>query len=117
MTTASTSLNELSLLELPAWKALQKHSTEIAKTTLRQLFDQDPGRGTRYTVEATGIFLDYSKNRITADTIRLLLQLAEERGLKDRIAAMFRGDKINITENRAVLHIALRAPEGGVHQG
>ncbi len=114
MTTASTSLHDLSLLELPAWKALQKHSAEIAKTTLRQLFDQDPERGTRFTAEAVGLFLDYSKNRITADTIKLLLQLAEERGLKDRIAAMFRGDKINITENRAVLHVALRAPKGEV---
>ena len=114
MTTASTSLHELSLLEVPAWKALQKHSAEIAKTTLRQLFDQDPERGTRFTAEAVGLFLDYSKNRITADTIKLLLQLAEERGLKDRIAAMFRGDKINITEDRAVLHVALRAPKDEV---
>ncbi len=116
MTTASTSLQDMSLIELPAWKALQNHSAEIAKTTLRQLFDQDPGRGTNFTAQATGIFLDYSKNRITADTIKLLLQLAEERGLRDRIAAMFRGDKINITENRAVLHIALRAPKGEVIQ-
>ncbi len=114
MTTASTSLHELSLLEVPAWKALQKHSAEIAKTTLRQLFDQDPERGTRFTAEAVGLFLDYSKNRITADTVKLLLQLAEERGLKDRIAAMFRGDKINITEDRAVLHVALRAPKDEV---
>jgi glucose-6-phosphate isomerase len=111
MTTTSTSLQAMSLLELPAWKALQKHSAEIAKTTLRQLFDQDPDRGTRFNAEAVGLFLDYSKNRITGDTIKLLLQLAEERGLKDRIAAMFRGDKINVTENRAVLHIALRAPK------
>jgi glucose-6-phosphate isomerase len=111
MTTTSTSLQAMSLLELPAWNALQKHSTEIGKTTLRQLFDQDPDRGTRFNAEAAGLFLDYSKNRITGDTVKLLLQLAEERGLKDRIAAMFRGDKINVTENRAVLHIALRAPK------
>jgi glucose-6-phosphate isomerase len=111
MTTTPTSLQAMSLLELPAWNALQKHSTEIGKTTLRQLFDQDPDRGTRFNAEATGLFLDYSKNRITGDTVKLLLQLAEERGLKDRIAAMFRGDKINVTENRAVLHIALRAPK------
>jgi len=111
MTTTPTSLQAMSLLELPAWNALQKHSTEIAKTTLRQLFDQDPDRGTRFNAEAAGLFLDYSKNRITGDTVKLLLQLAEERGLKDRIAAMFRGDKINVTENRAVLHIALRAPK------
>jgi glucose-6-phosphate isomerase len=114
MTTAATSLHELSLVESPAWKALQKHSAEISKTTLRQLFDEDSERGTRFTVQAAGIFLDYSKNRITADTIKLLVQLAEERGLKERIAAMFDGDKINITENRAVLHVALRAPKGEV---
>jgi glucose-6-phosphate isomerase len=114
MTTAATSLHELSLVESPAWKALQKHSAEIAKTTLRQLFDQDSERGTRFTVQGAGIFIDYSKNRVTAETIKLLLQLAEERGLKDRITAMFRGDKINITENRAVLHVALRAPKGEV---
>jgi glucose-6-phosphate isomerase len=101
-----------SLLELPAWRALKQHSKEISKTTLRQLFENDPQRGTRYNAEAVGIFLDYSKNRITDETLRLLLQLAEERGLKQRIEAMFRGDKINVTENRAVLHVALRAPKG-----
>jgi glucose-6-phosphate isomerase len=101
-----------SLLELPAWRALKQHSKEISKTTLRQLFENDPQRGTRYNAEAVGIFLDYSKNRITDETLRLLLQLAEERGLKQRIEAMFRGDKINVTENRAVLHVALRAPRG-----
>ena len=77
---------------------------------LRTLFAEDPGRGTRMTVEASGLFLDYSKNRITDDTIRLLIQLAEESGLQERIDAMFRGEKINVTENRAVLHVALRAP-------
>jgi glucose-6-phosphate isomerase len=101
-----------SLLELPAWRALKQHSKEISKTTLRQLFENDPQRGTRYNAEAVGIFLDYSKNRITDETLKLLLQLAEERGLKQRIEAMFRGDKINVTENRAVLHVALRAPKG-----
>jgi glucose-6-phosphate isomerase len=101
-----------SLLELSAWKALRNHSEEISKTTLRQLFDQDAQRGTRYTLDAVGIFLDYSKNRITDQTLKLLIQLAEERGLKQRIEAMFRGEKINITENRAVLHVALRAPKG-----
>ena len=110
--TASATLPNLSLVEQPAWKALQSHSQEIAKTTLRQLFDKDAQRGTRYTTDAVGIFLDYSKNRITDDTLKLLVQLANERGLKDRIAAMFRGDKINVTENRAVLHVALRAPKG-----
>jgi glucose-6-phosphate isomerase len=112
MPAATTTLPDLSLLNQPAWKALDQHSDEIAKTTLRQLFDQDPQRGTRYTLDAAGIFLDYSKNRITDQTLKLLVQLAEERGLKQRIEAMFRGDKINITENRAVLHVALRAPKG-----
>ncbi|MFL6429050.1 MAG: glucose-6-phosphate isomerase [Acidobacteriaceae bacterium] len=118
MANASTSTlpadlqSSTSLLELPAWKALETHSKEIAKTTLRQLFDQDPERGTRYTLDAVGLFLDYSKNRITDQTITLLVQLAEQRGLKQRIEAMFRGDKINVTENRAVLHVALRAPKG-----
>jgi glucose-6-phosphate isomerase len=110
--TASATLPNLSLVEQPAWKSLKQHSQEIAKTNLRQLFDKDPERGTRYTTDAVGIFLDYSKNRITEETLKLLVQLANERGLKERIAAMFRGDKINITENRAVLHIALRAPKG-----
>jgi glucose-6-phosphate isomerase len=110
--TASATLPNLSLVEQPAWKSLKQHSQEIAKTNLRQLFDKDPERGTRYTADAVGIFLDYSKNRITEETLKLLVQLANERGLKERIAAMFRGDKINITENRAVLHVALRAPKG-----
>ncbi|HEY3930175.1 MAG TPA: glucose-6-phosphate isomerase, partial [Candidatus Koribacter sp.] len=110
--TASATLPNLSLVEQPAWKSLKQHSQEIAKTSLRQLFDKDPERGTRYNTDAVGIFLDYSKNRITEETLKLLVQLANERGLKERIAAMFRGDKINITENRAVLHIALRAPKG-----
>ncbi|HEY3990310.1 MAG TPA: glucose-6-phosphate isomerase [Acidobacteriaceae bacterium] len=114
MTTTATSLLELSLLDLPAWKALKQHSQEISKTTLRQLFDKDPERGTRYTTEGTGLFLDYSKNRISDDTLKLLVQLAEQRGLKDHIEAMFRGDKINVTEKRAVLHVALRAPKGEV---
>jgi glucose-6-phosphate isomerase len=112
MPTPSATLVESSLLALPAWKALEKHSKEISKTNLRQLFDKDPQRGTRYTADAVGLFLDYSKNRITDETLKLLLQLAEERGLKQHIEAMFRGDKINITENRAVLHVALRAPKG-----
>jgi len=112
MTASAATLPNLSLLEQPAWKALKAHSGDISKTTLRQLFDQDAQRGTRYITDAVGIFLDYSKNRITDDTLKLLLQLAEERGLKQRIEAMFRGDKINVTENRAVLHVALRAPKG-----
>ncbi|HEY1278075.1 MAG TPA: glucose-6-phosphate isomerase [Acidimicrobiales bacterium] len=94
----------------PAWQALQAHYTEIEGRHLRDLFAEDPTRGTRFTAEAAGIFLDYSKNRITADTVRLLVALAGECGLRDRIDAMFRGDRINTTENRPVLHVALRAP-------
>jgi glucose-6-phosphate isomerase len=94
----------------PAWKELQNHAKEISKQHLRTLFATDPKRGERMTAEAAGIYLDYSKNRITNETLRLLGQLAEESGLRARIEAMFRGEKINRTENRAVLHIALRAP-------
>ena len=95
----------------PAWKALQLHFEEIGETHLRALFETDPARGHRFTAEAEGIFLDYSKNRITNDTLSLLTQLAEESGLKQRTEAMFTGQKINLTENRAVLHVALRAPK------
>jgi glucose-6-phosphate isomerase len=94
----------------PAWKALEAHYKKIRETHLRNLFADDPKRGERMTTETAGIFLDYSKNRITDETLRLLVQLAEESGLKERIDAMFRGEKINITEKRAVLHVALRAP-------
>ena len=96
----------------PAWKALESHHREIKNLHLRKLFADDPRRGERLTAEAAGIYLDYSKNRVTDETLRLLVQLAEECGLRDRIDAMFRGDKINVTENRAVLHTALRAPKG-----
>jgi glucose-6-phosphate isomerase len=96
----------------PAWKALAAHHQQARGLHLRQLFADDPTRGERMTVEAVGLFLDYSKHRITDETLRLLLQLAEESGLRARIDAMFRGDKINITEDRAVLHVALRAPRG-----
>ncbi|MGA3044376.1 MAG: glucose-6-phosphate isomerase, partial [Bryobacteraceae bacterium] len=95
-----------------AWKALQTHYDRVRALHLRQLFAGDPGRGERLTAEAAGLFLDYSKNRITDETVTLLLQLAEESGLRPRIDAMFRGDKINVTEKRAVLHVALRAPKG-----
>jgi len=94
-----------------AWKALQTHYKAIRDTHLRTLFEQDPQRGERFTVEGAGLFLDYSKNRITDETMTLLLQLAEESKLGERIMAMFGGEKINITENRAVLHVALRAPK------
>jgi glucose-6-phosphate isomerase len=102
------------LTKQTAWKALQAHYEEVDGIHLRDLFATDPNRGERMTAEAAGIFLDYSKNRITDETVKLLLQLAEESGLRSRIDAMFRGDKINVTENRAVLHVALRAPQGGV---
>jgi glucose-6-phosphate isomerase len=94
-----------------AWKALASHYKTVSKLHLRQLFGDDPKRGQRMTVEAVGLYLDYSKNRITDETLKLLLQLAAESGLRARIDAMFRGDKINITEKRAVLHTALRAPK------
>ena len=94
-----------------AWKALASHYKTVSKLHLRQLFADDPKRGQRMTVEAVGLYLDYSKNRITDETFKLLLQLAGESGLRARIDAMFRGDKINITEQRAVLHVALRAPK------
>jgi glucose-6-phosphate isomerase len=100
------------LSERPAWNALQAHHQQIQGRHLKQLFADDPARGERFTVETGGIFLDYSKNRITDETLKLLIQLAEESGLRERIDAMFRGEKINITENRAVLHVALRAPKG-----
>ncbi len=93
-----------------AWKQLALHAQSMRDVHLRTLFADDPKRGERLTAEAAGLFLDYSKNRVSDETLRLLIQLAEESGLKARIEAMFRGDKINITENRAVLHIALRAP-------
>jgi len=99
-----------SLTARPAWKALIAHHEQMRGMHLRKLFADDPGRGERMTVEAAGIYLDYSKNRITDDTLKLLLQLAGECGLRQRIDAMFCGDKINITEDRAVLHVALRAP-------
>lgn len=94
------------------WKDLEEHYRKVRELHLRNLFADDPGRGERLTAEAVGIFLDYSKNRITGDSIRLLLQLAQESGLRARIDAMFRGEKINVTESRAVLHIALRVPKG-----
>jgi glucose-6-phosphate isomerase len=100
------------LTKRKAWKALQTHYKQVRELHLRNLFADDPTRGERMTVEAAGLFLDYSKNRITGETVRLLLQLAEESGLRSRIDGMFGGDKINITENRAVLHVALRAPKG-----
>src|SRR6201986_5356818 len=101
-----------SLTGRPAWKALQAHFQKVRDLHLRQLFAEDQERGERFVVEGAGLYLDYSKNRVTNETFSLLLQLADECGLRDKIDAMFRGDKINITENRAVLHVALRAPAG-----
>ena len=100
------------LTKRPAWKALAAHYKEVRELHLRDLFGDDPKRGERLTAEGAGLFLDYSKNRVTDETLKLLLQLAEESGLRARIEAMFRGEKINPTENRAVLHVALRAPRG-----
>jgi glucose-6-phosphate isomerase len=100
------------LTERKAWKALEAHAATIRETHLRKLFADDAKRGERLTAEAAGLFLDYSKNRVTDETIKLLIALAEESGLKERTEAMFTGEKINITEKRAVLHVALRAPKG-----
>jgi glucose-6-phosphate isomerase len=99
------------LRQRAAWKALEAHYQGIRDLHLRQLFRDDTGRGERLTAEAAGLILDYSKNRVTDETLKLLVQLAEESGLRDRIDAMFRGEKINVTEGRAVLHVALRAPK------
>jgi glucose-6-phosphate isomerase len=99
----------LPLTHLPAWQALETHYQKIKDIHLRQLFADDPQRGTRFTIEDVGFYFDYSKNRIIEETIRMLLNVADESGLRERIDAMFRGEKINTTENRAVLHVALRA--------
>jgi glucose-6-phosphate isomerase len=104
-------LKRKSLTRLPAWKPLAQQSKELRKVHLRQLFADNPTRGETFTAEGAGFFFDYSKNRITETTLKLLLQLAEECNLRGRIDAMFRGEKINITEKRAVLHVALRAPK------
>jgi glucose-6-phosphate isomerase len=103
---------DYAVTKLPVWAALQAHYEKIRNTHLRELFAQDAGRGERMSIDAAGIYLDYSKNRVTDETLGLLLQLAKECGLRERIDSMFRGDKINVSENRAVLHVALRAPKG-----
>src|SRR5947208_4084685 len=95
-----------------AWKALESHYRRAKEGHLRKLFAADPRRGVRMTAEAAGLFLDYSKNRITEETLKLLFELAKQSGLREATDAMFRGEKINRTENRAVLHVALRAPKG-----
>jgi len=96
----------------PAWSALEDHHQEVKSVHLRHLFAKDPKRGERLTAEAAGIYLDYSKNRVTDETVKLLLSLADESGLRERIDAMFRGEEINVSEKRSALHIALRAPRG-----
>jgi glucose-6-phosphate isomerase len=101
-----------SVTTLPAWRALEAHCRQIREIHLRQLFADDPQRGERFSAEAAGLYLDYSKNRISAETLRLLLQFAEQRGLRERMVAMWNGERINVTEKRAVLHVALRAPRG-----
>ncbi|HEV2243882.1 MAG TPA: glucose-6-phosphate isomerase [Streptosporangiaceae bacterium] len=102
------------LRQRPAWKALEQHHSEIAGRHLRELFAEDPGRGERLTAEAAGLYLDYSKNRVTDETLLLLRQLAEESGLEQRRDAMFAGERINVSENRSVLHVALRMPKGSL---
>ena len=112
-TSAATESQDLSpLTKRSPWRALQTHFESIRELHLRELFAKDPVRGERMTVEGAGLFLDYSKNRVTDETVKLLVRLAEESGLAARIEAMFRGHKINVTEKRAVLHVALRAPKG-----
>ncbi len=103
-------MSETTLTQTRAWQALEAHYQEMRDVHLRALFAEDPARGERLATEALGLYLDYSKNRLTDETLRLLVALAEECGLRERIEAMFRGDPINITEQRAVLHVALRAP-------
>jgi glucose-6-phosphate isomerase len=112
MKTVLEPVRQRRLTECPAWESLGAHFQQIRKSHLRQLFADDPERAKRMTVDAAGICLDFSKNRVTEQTVRLLLQLAEETGLRARIDAMFGGEKINITEGREVLHVALRAPRG-----
>ena len=104
--------DRLPLTETRAWRALAAHHLTIRDTHLRSLFQSDPGRASRFSAEGAGLFLDYSKNRITDETLYLLLQLAEARQVAARRHAMFAGEKINITERRAALHVALRAPRG-----
>src|SRR5438067_12526831 len=100
----------IKLTQPQAWNALAAHHQSVRELHLRKIFADDPKRGERMTAEAVGLYLDYSKNRITDETMKLLLQLADESGLRERIDAMLRGEKINITENRAALHVSLREP-------
>jgi glucose-6-phosphate isomerase len=108
----NTQYSSTPLRELPAFKALEAHYAQVKDLSLRQMFAQDATRGEKFALDAEGFYFDYSKNRITKETVKLLLELAEQSGLRAKIDAMFRGDKINLTEGRAVLHVALRAPKG-----
>src|SRR4051812_28129826 len=107
----NSSENLVPLTQRPEWKALVGHAAQLKPRHLRELFSEDPTRGDRLVAEAVGLYLDYSKNRVTDETVSLLVQLAEASGLRASIEAMFHGDKINVTEQRAVLHVALRAPK------
>lgn len=111
MITSPQSLTTTPPHELPAWKMLEAHYAKVRNVHLRQLFAEDPQRAEHFTVEAAGLYFDYSKNRITSETIQLLIELVEQSGLREHIDTMFRGEKINVTEGRAVLHVALRAPK------
>jgi glucose-6-phosphate isomerase len=110
--TACPSAQRSALTALPAWQALATHADQVRNVHLRSLFANDPSRGERFAAEAAGLYLDFSKNRITDETVRLLGALADACGLRERVEAMFRGERINTTEDRAVLHVALRAPRG-----
>ena len=105
-----TVTGQVGLTETSAWHALEAHYQTVKETHLKQLFADDPKRGETLAIEGAGLYLDYSKNRVTGQTMQLLLELARERGVERRRDAMFRGDAINITERRSVLHVALRAP-------
>src|SRR6187455_1702347 len=107
---ATSTQGTVPLTKRAAWTALREHHRKIHDVHLRTLFADDPARGERLVVDTLGLYVDYSKQRVTDETIRLLIQLAEESGLRERIDAMFGGEKINTTEGRAVLHVALRAP-------
>ena len=108
----TTTAADVTLTRRPAWMALAAHHRAIRDVHLRALFADDPQRGERFTAEAAGLYLDYAKHRVTDETMRLLVALARESGLRERLDAMFRGEPINVTEGRAVLHVALRAPRG-----
>ena len=105
------------LTHRPSWQKLEEHYHTARDLHLRALFAEDSHRGERFALEAAGIYLDYSKNRVTDETLRLLLELAASSGLRERIDAMFQGEKINVTEKRAVLHVALRAPRDASNHG